>query len=161
MLCDELRVDWIVSAQFHLPQVTSPPYCDAIMSNSFGGDVIDMLDMDYVTQLMESMGIATNHKLVLKSIYAGLKKNPDAAFEALTAAKVAPAMSCVRVAFRHFNAGRCRQDSAGGGCCRPEEGVRRFPTCDASPIYHQHHHHHHQHHQHHHQPHHHESGREK
>ena len=66
-------------------------YSDAIISNSFGGDVLDMLDMDDVTQLMESMGIATNHKLVLKATFAGWKKNPDAAFEALAAAKVSPA----------------------------------------------------------------------
>jgi hypothetical protein len=66
-------------------------YSAAIMSNSFGGDVIDMLDMDDVTQLMESMGIATNHKLVLKATFASWKKNPDAAFEALAAAEVAPA----------------------------------------------------------------------
>ncbi len=60
----------------------------AIVSNSFGGDVIDMLD---VTQLMESMGFATNHKLVLKATFASWKKNPDAAFEALASAKVARA----------------------------------------------------------------------
>ena len=67
-------------------------YSAAIVSNSFGGNVIDMLDMDDVTQLMETMGIATNHKLVLKATFAGWKKNPNAAFEALAAAKVAPAM---------------------------------------------------------------------
>ena len=50
-----------------------------------------MLDTDDVTQLMESMGIATNHKLVLKATFASWKKNPDAAFEALAAAKVARA----------------------------------------------------------------------
>ena len=72
-------------------------YSAAIVSNSVGGDVIDMLDMDDVTQLMETMGIATNHKLVLKATFAGWKKNPDAAFEALAAAKVAPVM--VRVHF--------------------------------------------------------------
>ena len=64
-------------------------YSAAIVSNSFGGDVIDMLDMHDVTQLIESMGIATNHKLVLKATFASWKKNPDAAFEALAAAKVA------------------------------------------------------------------------
>ena len=63
-------------------------YSPAIMSNSFGGDVIDMLDIDDIAQLMESMGFATNHKLVLKATFAGWKKNPDAAFEALAAAKV-------------------------------------------------------------------------
>ncbi len=100
-------------------------YSAAIVSNSFGGDVIDMLDMDDVTQLMESMGIATNHKLVLKATFAGWKKNPDAAFEALAAAKVAPATraACNRISMRHLNAGRCRQESAGGGGCRPEQGV--------------------------------------
>ena len=98
-------------------------YSAAIMSNSFGGDVIDMLDMDDVTQLMESMGIATNHKLVLKATFASWKKNPDAAFEALAAAKVTPAMSLARAAFRYFNAGRCRQESGGGGGYRPKEGV--------------------------------------
>ena len=66
-------------------------YSAAITSNSFGGDVIDMLDMDDVTQFMESMGIATNHKLLLKATFASWKKNPDAAFEALAAAKVARA----------------------------------------------------------------------
>ncbi len=66
-------------------------YSAAIVSNSFGGDVIDMLDMDDVTQFMESMGIATNHKLLLKATFAGWKKNPDAAFEALASAKVARA----------------------------------------------------------------------
>ena len=66
-------------------------YSAAIMSSGFGGDVIDMLDIDDVTQLMESMGIATNHKLVLKATFASWKKNPDAAFEALAAAKVARA----------------------------------------------------------------------
>ena len=47
-----------------------------------------MLDIDDVTQLMESMGIATNHKLVLKATFASWKKNPNTAFEALAAAKV-------------------------------------------------------------------------
>ena len=69
-------------------------YSAAIVSNSFGGNVIDMLDMDDVTQLMETMGIATNHKLVLKATFAGWKKNPNAAFEALAAAKVAHATPC-------------------------------------------------------------------
>ncbi len=63
-------------------------YSAAIVSNSFGGDVIDMLDMDDVTQFMETMGIATNHKLLLKATFANWKKNPDAAFEALASAKV-------------------------------------------------------------------------
>ena len=63
-------------------------YSAAIVSNSFGGDVIDMLDMHDVTQLMESMGIATNHKLVLKATFASWKKNPN---EALASAKVARA----------------------------------------------------------------------
>jgi hypothetical protein len=58
-------------------------YSDAITRNSFGGDVIDMLDTDDATQLMEPMGIAANHMLVLKATFAGWKKNPDAAFEAL------------------------------------------------------------------------------
>ncbi len=66
-------------------------YSAAIASSSFGGDVIDMLDMDDVTQFMESMGIATNHKLLLKATFASWKKNPDAAFEALAVAKVARA----------------------------------------------------------------------
>ena len=57
------------------------------MSNSFGGNVIDMLDINDITQLMESMGIATNHKLVLKATFAGWKKNPETAFQALATAK--------------------------------------------------------------------------
>ena len=51
--------------------------------------MIDMLDMNDVTQLMEGMGISTHHRLVLKATFAGWKKNPDAAFEALAEAKVA------------------------------------------------------------------------
>jgi hypothetical protein len=66
-------------------------YSAAIVSSSFGGDVIDMLDLNDVTQLMESMGISTHHRLVLKATFATWKKNPGAAFEALASAKVAPA----------------------------------------------------------------------
>jgi hypothetical protein len=62
-------------------------YSSAIIRNGFGGDVIDMLDMNDVTQLMESMGFSTNHKLLLKATIAGWKKNPDAAFQALALAK--------------------------------------------------------------------------
>ena len=64
-------------------------YSSAILGNSFGGDVIDMLDMNDITQLMDSMGISTSHKLVLKATFASWKKNPDVAFEALASAKVA------------------------------------------------------------------------
>jgi hypothetical protein len=134
-------------------------YSAAIVSNSFGGDVIDMLDMDDLTQFMETMGIATNHKLLLKATFAGWKKNPDLAFEALATAKVAPAMVRVRAAFRHFNAGRCREESGGGCGCRPE-GVSlvvigifftlRFryhipplpPSLTPPPPSHNYHHHH-------------------
>jgi hypothetical protein len=63
-------------------------YSATIVSNSFGGDVIDMLDINDVTQLMEDMGIAANHKMVLKATFAGWKKNPESAFQALAAAKV-------------------------------------------------------------------------
>ncbi len=63
-------------------------YSATIVSNSFGGDVIDMLDINDVAQLMEDMGIAANHKLVLKATFAGWKKNPENAFQALAAAKV-------------------------------------------------------------------------
>ena len=62
-----------------------------IVGNSFGGDVIDMLDMNDVTQLMESMGFSTNHKLVLKATFAGWKKNPETAFQALALAKATAA----------------------------------------------------------------------
>ena len=61
------------------------------MSNGFGGNVIDMLDMNDVTQLMESMGFSTNHKLVLKATFAGWKKNPETAFQALAVAKATAA----------------------------------------------------------------------
>jgi hypothetical protein len=44
--------------------------------------------MEDVTQLMEAMGFATNHKLVLKATFKSWKKNLDTAFEALAAAKV-------------------------------------------------------------------------
>ena len=47
-----------------------------------------MLDINDVTQLMETMGFSTQHKLLLKATFAGWKKNPDAAFEALASAKV-------------------------------------------------------------------------
>jgi flagellar biosynthesis GTPase FlhF len=48
-----------------------------------------MLDINDVTQLMESMGISTPHRLVLKATFTGWKKSPGAAFEALASAKVA------------------------------------------------------------------------
>jgi FtsZ-interacting cell division protein ZipA len=48
-----------------------------------------MLDINDVTQLMESMGISTHHRLVLKATFTGWKKSPGAAFEALASAKVA------------------------------------------------------------------------
>ena len=38
--------------------------------------------------VMQDMGIAANHKLVLKATFAGWKKNPETAYEALAAAKV-------------------------------------------------------------------------
>ena len=64
-------------------------YSAAITRCSFGGDVIDALDMNDVTQLMETMGISTQHRLVLKATFTGWKKSPGAAFEALASAKVA------------------------------------------------------------------------
>ena len=47
-----------------------------------------MLDMSDVTEYMETMGISGQHKLLLKATFAGWKKNPEAAFEALGVAKV-------------------------------------------------------------------------
>ena len=66
-------------------------YSAAITRCSFGGDVIDALDINDVTQLMESMGMSTHHRLVLKATFTGWKKSPGAAFEALASAKVAHA----------------------------------------------------------------------
>ncbi len=66
-------------------------YSAAIIANSFGGDVIDALDMNDVTQLMETMGISAPHRLVLKATFTDWKKSPGAAFEALASAKVAHA----------------------------------------------------------------------
>ena len=45
--------------------------------------------MNDVTQLMETMGISTQHRLLLKATFTGWKKSPGAAFEALASAKVA------------------------------------------------------------------------
>jgi hypothetical protein len=66
-------------------------YSAAITRCSFGGDVLDMLDMNDLTQLMETMGFSTQHKLVLKATFAGWKKNPDTAFQALALAKATAA----------------------------------------------------------------------
>jgi hypothetical protein len=66
-------------------------YSAAITRCSFGGDVIDALDINDLTQLMESMGMSTQHKLLLKATFTGWKKSPGAAFEALASAKVAHA----------------------------------------------------------------------
>jgi hypothetical protein len=63
-------------------------YSAAITSNGFDGSVVDMLDMNDVTQLMQSMGISISHGLRLKATFASWKKHPDAAFEALALAKV-------------------------------------------------------------------------
>jgi hypothetical protein len=64
-------------------------YSSAIISNSLGGDVIDALDVNDLVLLMETMGISTNHMLVLKATFSIWKKYPKVAFEALTSAKVA------------------------------------------------------------------------
>ncbi len=53
--------------------------------------MLDMLDMNDLTQLMETMGFSTQHKLVLKATFAGWKKNPDTAFQALALAKATAA----------------------------------------------------------------------
>jgi hypothetical protein len=87
VVCCTLSLHWQVSCK----GAAFAAYSAAIMSNSFGGDVIDMLDMDEVTQYMESMGIAAHHRLLLTRTFATWKKNPEAAFEALIAAKVARA----------------------------------------------------------------------
>ena len=63
-------------------------YSAAITRSSFGGNVIDMLDVNDLAQMMESMGFSTHHKLVLKATFTSWKKNPDKAFEALASAKV-------------------------------------------------------------------------
>jgi hypothetical protein len=63
-------------------------YSSAIISNGCGGDVLDMLDLNDITQLLDSLGISTVHKLVLKGTFASWKKNPDTAFEALASAQV-------------------------------------------------------------------------
>ena len=49
--------------------------------------MIDMLDVNDLAQMMESMGFSTHHKLVLKATFTSWKKNPDKAFEALASAK--------------------------------------------------------------------------
>jgi hypothetical protein len=93
MLCAVLvSLQWQVSCKC----AAFEAYSAAIVSNSFGGDVIDMLDMDDVTRFMETMGFATNHKLLLKATFASWKKNPDSAFEALAVAKVS-LVACVVV----------------------------------------------------------------
>jgi hypothetical protein len=46
-----------------------------------------MLDINDLTQLLESIGIRTHHKLVLKAIFSGWKKDPGTAFETLASAK--------------------------------------------------------------------------
>jgi hypothetical protein len=53
-----------------------------------------MLDINDVTQLMKTMGFSTQHKLLLKATFAGWKKNPDVAFEALASAKVRSECIC-------------------------------------------------------------------
>ncbi len=87
-----------------MPQVCSKGadyegYSAAITRCSFGGDVIDALDINDVTQLMESMGISTHHRLVLKATFTGWKKSPGAAFEALASAKVAHAQHMAPLLF--------------------------------------------------------------
>jgi len=63
-------------------------YSSAILGNSFGGDIIDVLDTNRITQLMDFMVISTSHRLELKATFASWKMNPDA-FLALASAKVA------------------------------------------------------------------------
>ena len=58
------------------------------MSNGFGGEVIELSDMSDLAHLMDAMGISGAHQVVLKASITSWKKNPDAAFQALAAAKV-------------------------------------------------------------------------
>ncbi len=63
-------------------------YSSVIIDNSLGGDVIDALDINELTLLMETMGISINHILVLKAAFSSWKKHPKTGFEALVSAKV-------------------------------------------------------------------------
>ena len=63
-------------------------YATAILSNGFGGSVIDMLDMSDIVLLMDAMNISGAHKLVLKVSITAWKTNPDLAFQSLAAVKV-------------------------------------------------------------------------
>jgi hypothetical protein len=85
-------------------------YSPAIISNGLGGDVIDMLDVNDLEKLMESMAISTNHRLVLKATFSAWKQNPDKAFEALGTAKVAGRARVLFTSLR-MSAGRSRQES--------------------------------------------------
>jgi hypothetical protein len=85
-------------------------YSPAIISNGLGGDVIDMLDVNDLEKLMESMAISTNHRLVLKATFSAWKQNPDKAFEALATAKVAGRARVLFISLCMI-AGRSRQES--------------------------------------------------
>ena len=63
-------------------------YTPAIMSNGFGGEVIELSDMSDLAHLMDAMGISGAHQVVIKASITSWKKNPDAAFQLLAAAKV-------------------------------------------------------------------------
>ena len=52
--------------------------------------------MSDLVQLMDAMGISGAHQVVLKASITSWKRNPDAAFQALAAAKVETAFYCAR-----------------------------------------------------------------
>jgi hypothetical protein len=115
-------------------------YYAAIIANSFGGDAIDALDINDVTQLMESMGISTHHRLLLKATFTGWKKSPGAAFAALASAKVAhvehvaPLLCDVRLqaaaaekAQQEAAAAKKKQDEAAAAQALAQRKVRFVP----------------------------------
>jgi hypothetical protein len=63
-------------------------YTAAIISNGFGGEVIELSETSDLVHLMDAIGISGAHQVVIKASIATWKKNPDAAFQHLAAAKV-------------------------------------------------------------------------
>ena len=125
-----------------LPQVCSKGadyegYSAAITRCSFGGDVIDALDMNDVTQLMETMGISTQHRLLLKATFTGWKKSPGAAFEALASAKVAHVQHTVPlqlcdVRLQAAAAEKAQEEAAAAKRAQEEAGVAKKKQDEAA-----------------------------
>jgi hypothetical protein len=87
-----------------------------------------LLEINDVTQLMETMGFSTQHKLLLKATFAGWKKNPGTAFEALASAKVRRRVHACLLLLRDVREQSAAAKKAQEEAAAAEKKVRTLPS---------------------------------